>query len=76
MAEKTWVMHNWESTVRFSASARSERYNRGIISVGLVEGMKDWEWGVVDDVGVLGGTDIGDPQGETGDIGSIEGSLE
>jgi len=62
--------------VRFSASARSERYNRGIISVGLVEGMKDCEWGVVDDVGVLGGTDIGDPQGETGDIGSIEGIFE
>jgi hypothetical protein len=70
-------MHNLESTARFSASAKSERYNRGIISVGLVEGMKDCEWAVVDDVGELGGTDNGEPpQGEIGDIGSIEGIFE
>jgi hypothetical protein len=62
--------------VRFSASAKSERYKRGIISVGLVAGMNECGCGVVDDVGVFGGTDIeAPPKGETGDI-LVEGLYE
>jgi hypothetical protein len=38
IAEKTWVMPREARRVGFSASARSERYRRGIISVVLTDG--------------------------------------
>lgn len=38
IAEKTCVMRSEARSAGFSASARSERYNRGIISVALTDG--------------------------------------
>ena len=78
IAENTCVMPREARSVGFSASARSERYRWGIISVGLTDG--EWWWpalGWVDDNGVLGGTvRVDAPQGEMGDIGNIDGFVE
>jgi len=81
IAENTWVMAREVSRAGFSASAKSERYNRGIISERLTEGAWWWWWWWwgefgggwgVGDIGVLGGTESdAPPQGEMGDAGNI-----
>jgi hypothetical protein len=79
IAENTWVMAREVSRAGFSASAKSERYNRGIISEGLTEGAWWWWWWCefgggwgVGDIGVLGGTESdAPPQGEMGDAENI-----
>jgi len=43
IAENTCVMPRDASVERFSASARSERYRRGMISDGLVAGVRGCE---------------------------------
>lgn len=79
IAENTCVMPRDDKSWWFSASAMSDRYNRGIISDGLTEGVPGpCERGKDEEVGVLGGTDIEDgpaPHGESGDSGSIGGGM-
>ena len=58
MAENTWVMPRVVRVARFSASAKSERYNLGMISVGPTGGTPPgplFGRGRGDEVGVLGG---------------------